>query len=567
MMVTVGLFESVRSQSCEPYAGRPLVCNSFFEIGQPMYVPNATDMPWLESDSSRLANLMASRFTDEGSFNCRDEYFGLLCGTYFRPCLRDPSGTTLPLIIPFISSAYKNAYYLDYDTELNACLAFLEENGFPPGIGLFLPFDPRETPLRCNETDVIYGSPPLFPEGEYTQPIPTENGTWSYNLTVTCSNLGAGQLTCPEPLQRLDDLDICGFTCPLPAMTEEQYNTVQIMQGVLAWFSYVSTFFVVMSYMLHPRLRTFPSNMLAMTCLSAHILSFGLVLPTMAGYNEVWCGGDDQEYSSPELNSFSSEAFSVLRLSMNSPLCTFQGVILHFGLVSALNMIIQLYLGKKGVATGVKTIVFQAVYHTTTWGVPSLFGIILLGADKFVYESSSTFCFITSEDDLAWQLSLFFVPVGVLIVVGGILFVVAMVCIFMITAGNSKKRASTIVIHDIEEGYNKYYTCLLREEDDCSLSEDVTKYDLVLARAFCYASLGLFLAILFCHMDVWRLWWKVISAVRAGEGCAPLKALTSSSFSGSSKAKSKSKRKKERSGSSKKLEFSTSSMVLDDVVP
>jgi len=67
-------------------------------------------------------------------------------------------------------------------------------------------------------------------------------------MSVSCNNLTNAQLLvpqqCTEGLTYDPEVGGCAFTCPLPALTDSQYNDAKIMQGVLGWLSWVTIRFL-----------------------------------------------------------------------------------------------------------------------------------------------------------------------------------------------------------------------------------------------------------------------------------------------------------------------------------
>ncbi|KAL6049188.1 hypothetical protein QOT17_020635 [Balamuthia mandrillaris] len=74
---------------------------------------------------------------------------------------------------------------------------------------------------------------------------------------------------CKPPLENLGDTNNCAFKCPLPANTEDQYDSVQTLQ--LSWFSWQ------------------PANSILM---AAHAKFVGMIHPKFVGYDNTWCGFD-----------------------------------------------------------------------------------------------------------------------------------------------------------------------------------------------------------------------------------------------------------------------------------
>ncbi|KAL6069116.1 hypothetical protein QOT17_007838 [Balamuthia mandrillaris] len=89
---------------------------------------------------------------------------------------------------------------------------------------------------------------------------------------------------CKPPLENLGDTNNCAFKCPLPANTEDQYDSVQTLQ--LSWFSWVRRAFGSHSILRPPQQ---PANSILM---AAHAKFVGMIHPKFVGYDNTWCGFD-----------------------------------------------------------------------------------------------------------------------------------------------------------------------------------------------------------------------------------------------------------------------------------
>jgi len=73
------------------------------------------------------------------------------------------------------------------------------------------------------------------------------NGT---NYTIPCNNPDLVPIPIPqvcEAPQVSNGATGCAFACPLPSLSDSQYDNVKIMQGILGWFSWVNIFSLVLS--------------------------------------------------------------------------------------------------------------------------------------------------------------------------------------------------------------------------------------------------------------------------------------------------------------------------------
>ncbi|KAL6072156.1 hypothetical protein QOT17_005802 [Balamuthia mandrillaris] len=537
------------SGTCVPFEGKPILCSQYIEEGTPIFIPDGLTQEWLQTFTSQYINPLTVYANGELQRPCRASVIPMSCATSFRPCVQDAQGNYLP--IPEQTCNYNCAQFMEI------CAPLYEKVlvNTAPGKNFYLPYNFTEIGFACNVTSE-YSPIPLFPEGNYSQPI-DNNGT---TVEVECNRYSLElQLLCADPLQRVDAS--CVFVCPLPSLTDEEYDAVQILQSLFGWLSYLGSLFIIASYFLHPKLRTFPSNMVAMTCLSAHISAFAFILPTFAGYKEVWCGGDEEAYTSTTTDEHNGRTQDYSpdyeELSMSSPLCTFQGVVLQYGFETgtfwwcliAVNMAVQLIWGAKKTQNKRLQNILQIVYHILAWGIPALLVLIPLAADKFYFEASGTFCFVSSEHDLAWQLSVWFIPVALLLFVGTICFSISMFMLLRLTfiaGNNSKQRFNTCIVYlrlilfvsvflliyafifahrivissnksAIEDTYREYYNCLFMELSDCKLGEDARNFPLVLLRALAYSTLGFCLFFVFFNMECLYVWRTLFFHLIRGE--------------------------------------------------
>jgi len=148
---------------------------------------------------------------------------------------------------------------------------------------------------------------------------------------------------------------------------------------------------------------------------------------------------------------------------------------------------------------------------------------------------------VTGADNNAWSLTFWFLPVGVSLLIGVILFFVALgkithlfvtlrkfkkllmlylrlflfICLYLILfvfifaytiQFTSNERA-------IDNMYANYYTCLIEAGGDtCTLDSSLTNYNLIMLKAWAISSLGLLLFLLFISWDVSRFWFFLARA-------------------------------------------------------
>jgi len=146
---------------------------------------------------------------------------------------------------------------------------------------------------------------------------------------------------------------------------------------------------------------------------------------------------------------------------------------------------------------------------------------------------------VTGEDNNAWSLTFWFLPVGISLLMGVTLFFAALgkITHLLVTIRKFKKLvmlylrlflficlylilfvfifAYTIQFTSnesaIDDMYANYYTCLIEAGgDSCTLDSTLTYYNLIMLKAWAISSLGLLLFLLFISWDVSRFWFFLL---------------------------------------------------------
>ncbi|KAL6060317.1 hypothetical protein QOT17_013616 [Balamuthia mandrillaris] len=542
------------AQSCEAWDRQPSFCAQFDSWKGPnvfIFVPENQTLDYLKERVAAKVNFVGI-FGEDGSLasRCNRFWARLTCATYLRPCVSVPGEEGQEQVLTEPVQPCQSSCF-EYD---KLCREHLERLGVPFGKGLYFP-PGYSAPLTCQEKET--NGQAFYQSASYAV---SSNETETYNVTCNVADPnGTAFLICEEPLKTVESSG-CGFTCPLPSYTEGQYDAIKDLQSTLAWFSWGGSLVVILSYSLHSTLRHFPANLILMTAVAAHIQSVGMILPTFVGYHNTWCGFDTT-YVTPEayLRPASSNTeegifglhFHLSKLRVQSGLCTFQGWLVQMGFLSstmwwgivAFNMFLSVFLGRKLPNTKRWNLALQVVFHVCGWVVPCFLMIIPAAAEAISFGPGSTFCSLDSAGIfflLFWAL-----PVGIILVVGTLLFVTSLTRLlrFAYQLHELRKACGTyfrvvlfILIYfvlitfifayslrvvsakdSIEEGYAHYYVCLIRRFDNCTLSDGVHNYPLAVLRSIGYSSLGLLLFLTFCITPAMgRFWWRFFDNLRQG---------------------------------------------------
>ena len=261
----------------------------------------------------------------------------------------------------------------------------------------------------------------------------TNDGVVVDGITYPCWNVTPEldpippNTTCPD-YSAEDERGICSPACPSPEYSHDQVFNLGLMQQIVGWISFVLSFIFIIIFSFEKTFRKFPSQVVIFLLVGSMIVALAFMLATFVGGNvgDVWCG-DTEFYSSTKLNTGDRDIH-------HGGLCTFQGwnivlgtlVLAHWWAALSINcaILVRSGLNFAVVEFGPR---MQLLYHLICWGLPLVYSIIAVAATKIDYEPSSTFCFISSADGYAWQIALWFVPMGLCLLVGTVASLYAVV--------------------------------------------------------------------------------------------------------------------------------------------
>ncbi|KAL6054849.1 hypothetical protein QOT17_017153 [Balamuthia mandrillaris] len=555
---------------CEQIGSILPYCSSlqFYYDNPWVYLPPNTTAKELQQSMSGILNALLG--LTELDSQCSAIFLKAFCATWARPCVVIDGEPHHYPVQPCQSLCHQ---------AVEGCTAATAILKIPIGLGLYFPNGGR-APVSCLEEETIANETySFYPVNGTIYPIASNDSSPSSTYFAQCNaNQEVADSICVEPLYKTGSG--CGFECPLPSLDEEDYDAVKVLQLVIGWFSFVGSIVLAVTYILSPKLRVFPSNLILMTTLAASIAAFAIILPTFATYDQVWCGVDGT-YLVPEVSFYNGgyEArveYQTDSLIAKSGLCTFQGFVLHWGFLSStfwwclisFNMFFTLFFKPPQIAHF--EMYQQIAYQLVGWCVPFILAVIPAAADRVGFASSDSFCFVTIEDGGAWFLTFWVVPVGLLLAIGLTLFLCSIVRIFYVAKQSDMLRKTWVTYYrlvtfiliflliylsiflysiftlsnesEIEEAYTEYFSCLsfldleeLRENGGCFLDSSATYFPLVILRALGFSLLGflLFINFFFSQM-VFNFWRQTAQALMRGD-MPSIFSSSKSSHSGSKK--------------------------------
>ncbi|KAL6071325.1 hypothetical protein QOT17_005909 [Balamuthia mandrillaris] len=540
---------AVGGQTCQEWDGEPAFCKPLleYEEGELIYLPDGHTL----ANSVQMANLVLTGvglLDVQPDEKCSQVLYSVMCAQLFRPCVQH-NGESVPLP--------RNICYDFCRDYVTLCANFTAQTTFPLGAFFVLP-PGVSTPINCSELDVTAQNTHLFPENSTFLMMP--DGEVKEVECYEGIYLVGGAKDCNPPLEREGPNAPCMFKCPLPAYTDEQWDSIKIMQLTIGFFSLIGTFLLILTYSLSPKHRRYPANLVLMIAISSHIAAIAIILPVFDNHETIWCGPDTQLISPEavvEANFTGSLIddtiagtgfiFSMNELVFKAHTCNLQGTILQFAFLATttwwciltFNMLLCLFATK---IYQTKRNLLQIVYHSIGWGLPFIFAIIPVAASKIALQPGGTFCFVSPEDDNIWMIFLWYLPIGVLMLIAVVAYLASVIkIIIMFTKFRGGERTTLIVTYvrlllfiftflivytfifaygvrvgtdqsDIEDEWGKYLSCFvyLYGRTTCELDETASNYPLTMLRGFGYSSLGFLLFLNFSvSKELFLFWWNL----------------------------------------------------------
>ncbi|KAL6073732.1 hypothetical protein QOT17_004727 [Balamuthia mandrillaris] len=588
----------VTAQTCEEWDRTPTICADLVDIGENdlVYVPPGFSLAQM-AQTTNLVITGLPIYEAKVDPVCESVLYSLLCNGFYKPCVvHEGEHVALP----------RNLCRRFCQEYVDKCSEFTAKTDFP--LGAFLHFPPGFiAPLTCNETDAWAQDTPWFPLNHTILTMP--DGVEKEVECVMGERYGLAK-ECNPPLKRDSPGSPCMFECPLPAYTEDEWDSVETMQLTVGFLSLIGTFILILTYGLSPKHRVYPANLILMIAISSHIAAIAIVLPIFAGgdHETIWCGPETQlispdasftvNFTGSLINDTLAGAgyvFSMNELVFKSHTCNLQGTILQFAFLSTttwwciltVNMAICLFATK---IYRTKKKIFQVVYHCVGWGFPTLLSIIPVAASKISLQPGGTFCFVSPEDSNIWMIFMWYVPVGLLMLIAVIVYVSCVIkIIIMFARFHGGERTTLIVTYlrlllfiftflvvytfifayavnvgtsqsTIEEEWATYLNCfVVMNGKNCELDDEASNYSLAMLRGFGFASLGFLLFLNFIvSKELSLFWWNLVRSMRE-EGLSGVITYLEIGEEGRRAAQRKSKRVSSKMNSKNSSRFSRAS--------
>jgi len=207
----------------------------------------------------------------------------------------------------------------------------------------------------------------------------------------------------------------CDRACPLPLFTNKEYHGIAVMTAVLSWIGYFVTLLLLVTMLLIKRYREYPASLVPFAVLGSNIIAFAFIFNMTWGWKNMIC--QDAVTFRDGINRKNAH-------------CIFVAIVVQFGALItpmfwcaiAVNSFIAIYLKKDYVF---KNRLAQPVTHVICWGVPTVTCIIALAVKRMGAPQLIVFCWVFDplpkagyQPDFGIQYPLFFIPLGILLVIG-----------------------------------------------------------------------------------------------------------------------------------------------------
>eukprot|EP00002_Diphylleia_rotans_P017404 TRINITY_DN3379_c0_g1_i1.p1 TRINITY_DN3379_c0_g1~~TRINITY_DN3379_c0_g1_i1.p1 ORF type:complete len:546 (-),score=76.56 TRINITY_DN3379_c0_g1_i1:266-1903(-) len=198
-------------------------------------------------------------------------------------------------------------------------------------------------------------------------PVP---GYKCFNDTYT----GIALQQCPKSnmIVREDGDGPCSPRCSGDYYSKEEEDMLYDVSIAASWISFSGAFMVLLTWLIFPFKRTFPSNMVAYIAFSSVMAAIGQLM-NMADPSEFQC---ENEWTIADQSS--------------SPGCLIQGLILHFFPLTIASwwLCVAVNLHQMIVFKNKNSQALQKYYHAFAWGLPLILVIIAVSTCGYELETS-----------------------------------------------------------------------------------------------------------------------------------------------------------------------------------
>ncbi|KAL6071601.1 hypothetical protein QOT17_006037 [Balamuthia mandrillaris] len=299
-------------------------------------------------------------------FECRNAALRLLCLFSYRRCKTDQSGFELPCV-----GVCEEAW------------AYCEEPFRASGQLSQLPPCTIFSNSSCNNA------------GEATR-VPYSSVDCPYPTTFHPDSLS------PQQIQQ-DPTQQCVLPCPSPIYSEEEWDALFATITVFSVISFLLSLFYVVTAFLHPRTRTFPTNLPQMLPAAGLPVAFGLMMGLFAGGMRNIICEDDTTYQ--EMGEGEEGGFGCVLQAIS---VTYGGIAIScWWFILSFNML--LLINCKLSRDNLNKV--EKWYHLFGWGLPLIGTIVPLAAHKMKASPTLPWCFIYDEDTDWWLYGNFYILV------------------------------------------------------------------------------------------------------------------------------------------------------------
>jgi len=447
---------------------------------------------------------------------CRNAALRLSCLGGFVSCHVDQNASTLAYYPPCRNVC---------EDMVTQCGAFFESQGK----GSQMP--------NCSALNSATGQP-VFPTANCNNA--SENAVVAYS-----------QADCPYPLKynpdgttfdasrSLTSLDqLCVYPCPDPMFTMSDWDASDGITIGLNMLSFAMILFLIITYVLNPRKRRFPTSFQLWLCISSITCITGIDIAVLiGGPRRTYCTWDD----TPVLQSFDDARDN----NGQGVVCVLQGMmVMYGGLAGSYWWVMLTYTVFQFVVVQISSQrarrTLHIVSHVVGWGLPAIFVVIALGAQQFDGQVGSHNCFVSRP----WDWGIFYAPVFVNLGIGTTLMTTVIVKVLRVRAHLKAQssisleqvvRLSLLILGywlvyaylicyriyleaakgDIQDSVADQITCSAETGDECPLAVGVNKGAWYL-EAFAVGGQGI---IIFCCLGLSKenflFWWVLLQNWRS----------------------------------------------------
>lgn len=275
----------------------------------------------------------------------------------------------------------------------------------------------------------------------------------------------------------------------MPLLSPAQRESLVDVTSVFGWISLVCTFYLILTYGTFKLKRQYPANFTFYFCITAFATNSAFIIGSLVGYQELL-----------------TPAYKNACIAQAVTLQFFGSATVTWWFLLTINLFFLMTRKKSHKK-------YTKYYHLGAWSFAALVTLLPIGFNK--YGPAGLWCWIMDIDHSVWQFSLLYGWMGVMVLIGAILWV--LIIMTMVKTRTNQSRAEYIA------RYTRYvffvfsimlvYGLVVSHRIVHAINPSENSFVLWMLHAWALSSIGLFVFLVFgTTSDMYTGWYAKLRA-------------------------------------------------------